>query len=309
MYHRGMRASLMISVVLSLVPVLACGGGSDNPASDDGGPESDASDGTRPTVFGGDRPVEIRVPMDYDHATPTPLLFVLHGFGANGTVQAAYTGFDKLPDERGVIVVAPDGTTGTDGRNFWNATDACCDFGGTGVDDSGYLKGLVDEISAEWNIDAKRIFSFGHSNGGFMSFRLACDHADTFAALASLAGATYIDTAQCSPSQAVSVLQIHGDADATISYTGTAAAPGAVATVQTWATYNSCNPGTLEAAASNIDIEAALDGPETRVEIAAGCPQAGASELWTIETGSHVPSLTTDFHLRVYDWLELAART
>ena len=81
-----MTAVRPLVIVISIAFAASCGG-------DDGGASVDAGDGDEPrqTIFGGDRPVEIIVGRDYDHETPTPMLFVLHGLGATGPVQAAYT--------------------------------------------------------------------------------------------------------------------------------------------------------------------------------------------------------------------------
>ena len=94
-------------------------------------------------------------------------------------------------ERRGVITAYPDGTTDSTGSQFWNATDACCNFDGSSVDDSKYLVGVVAAIKAHVAVDPKRIYVMGHSNGGFMSYRTACDHADVFAAIISLAAATF----------------------------------------------------------------------------------------------------------------------
>ena len=107
---------------------------------------------------------------------------------------------------------------------------------------------IIDAVKAKYSVDPKRVFVLGHSNGGFMSYRMACDHADTIAAIASLAGATFDDPSMCKPSEHVSVLQIHGTADQTIKYTGDQIIghtyPGAEKSVATWAKYDGCT-GTL----------------------------------------------------------------
>lgn len=272
--------------------LIACGGG------DDGGGETPDQ-----LIFGGDRPTEIHVSDLYDHAEPTPLLVVLHGLGANGFVQLAYTGFGDLLDATPLIIAAPDGTTQSDGTAFWNATDACCDFEGSGVDDSGYISGLVDEIASVYNVDPDRVYLFGHSNGGYMSYRVACDHAGQFAALASLAGATFVDPADCDPGEAVSVLQIHGDDDDTVLYAGAPSIyPGAVESASIWAGYDGC--GALADTGERLDLDRGLAGDETRVARHDGCPTGTDVELWTLEGGGHIPMLSPAFHQVVWDWLE-----
>ena len=112
-----------------------------------------------------------------------------------------------------MLYATPNGTQDLLALRFWNATDACCDFFGSGVDDSTYLANLVAAIDSAVGVDPRRRFFVGHSNGGFMSYRMACDHADEVAAVVSIAGATFDDTADCAPVRPVSTLQIHGTSD------------------------------------------------------------------------------------------------
>lgn len=275
------------SVLLLGSLVLACG--------------SDAAQTPDQVEFGGDRPVFLEVPTSYDHGTPTPLLLVLHGFGANGFTQLRYTKLDELVEEQGILLAAPDGTVNAEGKQFWNATDACCGAG-SGVDDVAYLSGLIADISAVWNVDPARVYLFGHSNGGFMSYRMACDQADSIAAIVSLAGATWDDPGQCAPSSDVSVLQIHGTNDQTILYGGGTLYPSATASTEIWAGYDGCGTSMTQAA-TNLDLEVSLDGAETTVQSFDGCPADVAVELWSIEDGSHLPNVTDGFRTAVWEWL------
>jgi polyhydroxybutyrate depolymerase len=252
--------------------------------------------------FGGDRPVELRVPSTYDHSTPTPLLVVLHGFGADGRIQLAYTGLEQLIEDEGVLLAAPDGTINPDGVRFWNATPACCDGYGSGVDDVGYIGGLIEEISAVYNVDPDRVYLFGHSNGGYMSYRMACERADLIAGIVPLAGGATGSATPCNPSRPVSVLHIHGDADDTVFIDGGAGYPSASGGLDMWAGLDSC--GTNTVSGDPIDIEKRIDGAETTVETWQGCPSGLGIELWTIQGGSHVPIFTDDFPAQMWAWLQ-----
>ncbi|HET7846180.1 MAG TPA: prolyl oligopeptidase family serine peptidase, partial [Acidimicrobiia bacterium] len=155
------------------------------------------------------------------------------------------------------------------------------------------------------NVDPARVFAFGHSNGGFMAYRLACDRADLVAAVVSLAGVTWSETTACDPSQDVSVLQIHGTDDDVVRYEGGRFAvpyPGAMETVASWAGYDDCTGG-LVADTGQIDIDENVAGIDTSVARHMGCPQGIDAELWTIEGGSHVPDLSPDFPDLVWTWL------
>jgi polyhydroxybutyrate depolymerase len=253
------------------------------------------------------RPYSVFVPSGYDASTPTPLVLLLHGYTASGNIQELYFQIQPLAEERGFLYVHPDGLKDTAGNQYWNATDACCDIGNSGVDDSAYLRSIIDEVKATYNVDPKRVFLMGHSNGGFMSYRMACDHADAIAAIASLAGATYSDATKCKPTEPVSVLQIHGTLDATIAYDGgtivTNEYPGAVATVESWATLDGCGL-TPDTTSPPLDLEAVLIGNETTVtRYADACEPGGHAELWTIEGGSHIPALSSSFAPSILDFL------
>ena len=175
---------------------------------------------SRDFTVGGDRPVTVHVPPAYASDTPAPLLILLHGYGASGAEQESYWRLGPVAAEAGMLYAYPDGSPDVDGARFWNGTDACCDFHGSGVDDSGYLAGLVSQIKAKANVDPRRVYFVGHSNGAFMSYRVACDHADEVAAIVSLAGATFGTPAKCAPSSPVAVLEIHGTADDTVLFGG-----------------------------------------------------------------------------------------
>jgi polyhydroxybutyrate depolymerase len=286
----------LLPAILCAAIVSACGG------SDEGGGEPP------PTVFGGDRPVTLQVPATYDPDQSYPLLLALHGWGGSSLLNQVYLGFSNAADDRDILVAAPDGLVDRDGKPFWNASDVCCDVYGTGVDDVAYLGGLVDDIRAAYAVDEGRIFVIGHSNGGFMAYRLACERADLFAGIMSLAGAAaFVDPSTCVPSQPVSVLQVHGTADDTVPYDGGQNFPGAVASVERFATYDACS-GSLEGAGT-LDIEKRLDGEETTTSAVAACPERVAAELWTIEGGVHSPVLDNPrFADLVWTWLSDHAR-
>lgn len=259
-------------------------------------------------TIGGDRPVKMYVPDSYDGSKPAPLLVLLHGYGASGTLQELYFAFQPHAEERGFLYAVPDGTVDADGKRFWNATDACCGFGQGTVDDSTYLAGVVDEIKSKFNVDEKRVYFVGHSNGGFMSYRMACDHADQIAAIVSLAGATYADDSKCTPSEPVAVLQVHGTADDTVLYDGGNFAgvfdyPGAVQTVEMWAAHDGCEVAPADG--GTLDLESSIGGVESTASVyATGCQPGGHAELWSIAGAGHIPNLSADFRTGVFDFLE-----
>lgn len=251
--------------------------------------------------------VLVSIPDNHSEEVALPLIVLLHGYTSSGNNQNAYMGFGDLVNDYDFLLVAPDGTqeSGGNGSRFWNASNACCNFYGSQVDDVAYVKSIIDEMKARYNVDDKRVYLVGHSNGGFMSYRIAYEHSQDIAAIASLAGASHLGNRDA-PEYPVNVLQIHGTADGTIAYQGGDIRdnryPSAMRTVQQWATYNGCE-GTGKARELR-DLDASLPGYETGVlKFEIGCRPGGSSELWTISAGSHVPPLSDSFAEQVVEWL------
>ena len=258
------------------------------------------------TVDVGRGPINIHTPPAHDPNVPTPLVLLLHGYSSNGAEVEAYMRFLPLADEFGFLFAFPDGTRDILGNRFWNATDACCNFFASPVDDSGYLLALIDEVKAQVSVNSRRVHLIGHSNGGFMCYRMACDHADVIASVASLAGATWLDPNACLPAAPVHVLQIHGTADLTILYNGgclgAACYPAAIETVEQWATFDGC--ALIAESGDPLDLDAGIPGSETVViRYTTDCDPAGSAELWSIVGGGHVPNLSADFSRLVVEYL------
>lgn len=246
------------------------------------------------------RPYCLYVPSSYSPGTAMPLLLLLHGYSATGQTQSDYFGLDDYAEARGFLLAKPDGELNGLGQHYWNAFSSCCAQGVlTPPDDVAYLTSVIDDIESGFNVDPARVYAMGHSNGGFMSHRLACDRADRFAAIVSFAGA--VDPAACQPSQPVGVAEVHGDADLVISFDGgqvlgtTAPYPSASGTVEFWRQANGC---TSAAAANGTAYDlvcdtgtGALPGDETTVMAAGGCDGGVRVELWQMVGASHIPTL------------------
>lgn len=255
-----------------------------------------------------ERPYNNKIPDSYDASKPTPLLVLLHGFTASGQLQDLYLGLGNAATERGWLFAFPDGTQNPAGLRYWDATDACCNFANPPQDDVAYLNAVIDDMKTHYNVDPKRVYLFGHSNGAFMSHRLACDSADRIAGIASLAGSTWNDEWRCAPSVPVGVLEIHGTLDVLVAYNGgsffptSAAYPGARDTVSRWASLNGC--GELTDTSEKMDIETLIPFAETKVARASGCKENGAAELWTMQGVGHVPILNDTFKTKLFEFYD-----
>ena len=259
---------------------------------------------TSTTVVSTARAYSKFIPSSYSKGTSLPLVVLLHGYGATGAMQESYMKFESVAETNKFILVYPDGTVDSSGRRFWNATDACCDFFSAVADDV-YLLSILKEMESSYSIDAKRIYFVGHSNGGFMSYRMACKYPDRVAAIASLAGASYFKTSDCGAKSSVSVLQVHGTKDETILYDGGqilgTSYPGAVASASQWATFNQCTQNAVTRS-SKFDLEPNITGDETSVTAWTNCQNSSEVELWTMEGAAHIPTLKSTFATKIWEF-------
>ena len=210
------------------------------------------------TVYGSiihddlEREYILYVPVDYTGTTPVPLVFNFHGYSLTATFQMWYGDFRPIADRAGFLVVHPQGTL-FEGYTHWNVGGR---FAGSTVDDVGFTEALIDYLSSEYNIDDTRIYSTGVSNGGFMSFLLACQLSERFAAIASVAGTmtpeTYDDS---NPQHPTPILQIHGTSDDTVPYDGNEYSKSVDVVIQYWVDYNNCNPTPIITDLPDIDPE------------------------------------------------------
>ncbi|MBM7034973.1 alpha/beta hydrolase family esterase [Vibrio ulleungensis] len=241
------------------------------------------------------------------------LLISLHGFGNNIDFVTEFAHGKSLSEAQGYVYVAPQSFKQTDGGSAWNGPTACCwfdRFNPAGVpepDDKAFLKNIIDQQVADNNVDPNRVFIMGHSNGGFMALRTACEMSEKVTAVVSIAGLMRPDVDQCQPENPVSVLQIHGEADQTVSYLGNTfnarllAMASADAVVGRWAQINQCDA--TPTASSTIDLTESdvvggigdprhpllLTTRQAQVSQYQQCANDTSVQLATIEQGTHVP--------------------
>ena len=167
------------------------------------------------------RPAKVAYPDDYAADVTYPLVVMLHGFGANVVLEELIFRLESVVDERQFILILPEGTRNPEGGQFWNATNECCDFFNQEPDDVAYISNLIAEARMHFNIDASRIALVGHSNGGYMANRYACDQAgalERVTRIVNLAGLSFVDAADCRAERPVDVLHLHGTADDRVPY-------------------------------------------------------------------------------------------
>ncbi len=222
-----------------------------------------------------------------------PLLIFLHGLGGSGAEALADPGLRGLAERTRMTLIAPDGDLDRQGRRFWNAGRACCNFDGRAVDHLGRLETLIDHWRQRPEIDPARVYVIGFSNGGFMAHRLACWMDDRLAAVVSVGGAGREHDEACAAVSSIAVAEVHGDADPIVRYEGGRVFgsraldehPSAPQTIADWAERLGCLPN-AKPKITTLDLDGSLPGAETTVESHAGCVH-GSAELWTVHGGGH----------------------
>jgi polyhydroxybutyrate depolymerase len=226
-----------------------------------------------------ERDHRLYIPAVYDPAIPAPLLFNLHGFGIHNQQQEAYGDFRPIADTAGFIIAHPNGTLNEAGYRFWNA------FGMIEVDDAAYIEALIDTISAHYSIDPTRIYCAGMSNGGMMTYELACHKSERFAAVASVTGTMLVDRlAACAPTHPMPVLQIHGTADEIVPFAGGNGMVSVGSLLNYWIAWNTSSPVPVIEALPNV---VPSDGSTVEHHVHAGLVSDVPVELFKVIDGPH----------------------
>jgi polyhydroxybutyrate depolymerase len=250
-----------------------------------------------------DRGYELWAPDGDDASKPLPLLITLHGYGFTGRGNDTAFPMSGQMNAKKFRYALPDGTTDRAGKRMWNATDFCCNFENLPVDDVGFVRALVEDIKKTNAVS--QVFLLGHSNGAFMSMRIACDAPELINGVVEVAGSTWKDETRCASGLKVPMLLIHGTADETILYEGDKRYPGFKETAARFAKRNGC--GTKLNAVDKVDF-LSIEGSETTRESMESCSRDGAVDLWTLNGAGHLPLFDQRWTVAAYDWLVEHAR-
>jgi polyhydroxybutyrate depolymerase len=226
------------------------------------------------------RSVNVYVPSMYDGKTPLPLVVDFHGLHEGAALHESVSNWDDAVDANQYIVAMPQGI-----QNAWNV-GPCCTESRT-VDDVAFARELVARVASDGCVDSRRIYGTGYSNGGGMSWKVACDAADLFAAVAPAAFDMMAEMT-CTPSRPISVFAFRGTSDPIVPYAGGASTPptlyalneihflGARTNFERWGMLNQCSGTSVSTG----------EGCTTYTECAAGVRVT----LCTKEGGGHDPS-------------------
>jgi polyhydroxybutyrate depolymerase len=209
-----------------------------------------------------------------------PLVIMLHGRGSSSRHFSRLTGMSATADQAGFVAVYPQGSDRPGGRQLtWNAGFCCGYARDTGVDDVGFLRGLIERLHAAYGTDPRRTYAAGHSNGGVLCYRLAGEASDLLAAIAPVAGA--MAGTDALPPRPMAVLAVHGTLDRAVRYGGyihhgQPLFQPVEATVARWAAHNGCAPTPQRA-----------ENWASRQDRYTGGRAGSAVVLYTIKRGGH----------------------
>lgn len=232
------------------------------------------------THDGIERSYWIYVPTSYKSENAVPLLMNLHGFGKDGAFAAKHRSFNDIADTANFIVVYPDGTKERlTKQRFWNYGKVM----GSTVNDVGFLETLIDTIAAQFNINQKRVYSVGMSNGAFMCYALACQ-SKRFAAIGAVTGSMSVKMFNsCTPDQPIPIMHIHGSKDPINPYKGNSSSKGILDVVMFWAALNDCTNKMM----MKIDDVITTDGVKAEHTVYTNCKNGFTVEHIKIIGGGH----------------------
>ena len=291
---------LVLFSILSFTPSSAL-----NLEDPDTATQARQSEQTVVSIGPSDRQAELRIPGDIGENETLPLVVALHGFSEYpGYVYGYFQGVNSVDDNRHLLLT-PYGTENPDGYYFWNGPPACCDFYNQNIDDVSYLSSLISTAIADHGADQNRVMLIGHSNGGFMSHRMACDAGNILHTIINFAGATYGDFNDCDLTGYPNIVNVHGTDDGTIGYNGGeiwgepyASSPdGAVY----WADRSGCDATSTQM--GTMDLVDGDGNNETTQLQHLDCEQGNRVTHWRLSGIGHGPTFTDGSLINAaFDW-------
>jgi polyhydroxybutyrate depolymerase len=197
---------------------------------------ADGSPGTYSASFQHDslrREAIVYVPESLSSTEAAPMLLNFHGYGDKAMSFMESADLRPLADDEGFILVYPQGSQ-LQGTPHWNSAAPSND-NKSDADDFGYVERLIDTVASAYEINADRVYAAGYSNGGMMSFGLACYRGDLIASIAAVSGAMLDDIGvDCTPAHPTSVITLHGTDDSVLPYDGGEGMRSAQAALDYW---------------------------------------------------------------------------
>ena len=186
-----------------------------------------------------------------DAIDPTPLIINMHGFGSNAQEQQLYSEMDQFAHSENIAVVYPEGL-----NNAWNVFTF---WDGNSYDDVSFISAIIDDIAENFNINLNKVYACGMSNGGYMSYRLACDLSSRVAAFGSVTGNFMINTEEndcLDQDREIPIIHFHGTEDAVVNYFPPSFDQSLTVgeSIDFWSEYNDLTIEAVESINANVEI-------------------------------------------------------
>jgi polyhydroxybutyrate depolymerase len=217
------------------------------------------------------------------------VVLVFHGGASNAQQMVRFCGLNETADKHGFVVVYPSGTGRLNVTLTWNGGNCCGYAMQQEVDDVGFTRAMLDDLGKVLNVDPKRVYATGMSNGAIMAYRLASEMSDRIAAIAPVAGPMGTDT--CSPKRPVSVIHFQGTDDQFAPFEGGKGDRSLSQTdfysvehsVRAWVKANGCKGEP----ATEVLPDRARDGTKVTIKTYGGGKDGAEVVLVVIEGGGH----------------------
>ncbi len=243
------------------------------------------------------RRYRVYVPTGLGPKELRPLLIDMHPLVLDGPSMELFSEMKPAADKHRMIVAYPSGLSGS-----WNAGVCCAPSNTNGEDDVGFIREMVAAVEAKVCVDQKRVYATGHSNGAFLSHRLACEASDLITAIAPASGTIGIALPDCKPTRPVPVLHFHGTADPLVPYGGGNGASVAD-TITFWATHDGCTDApvqTYKKGAVHCEARTKCAGG-SQVEL---CTADGGGHCWpgsaTCPVGAPITDIDGDEYMMTF---------
>ena len=244
-------------------------------------------------VSGVRRSYFVHVPEGSDGTTPLPVVLALHGAFSTARKFERESGFSRLADREGFLVVYPQGIGLGDLFRHWNSGHCCGKARKMNLDDVGFALAAVDDVARRNPVDRSRLYVLGHSNGGMLAYRIAAERPEVVAAVAAasatIGGVPAANEPEWTvprPKHPVPVLALHGRADENVPYEGGRAAQsrGKSSTISVarsiglWVDANGCDP--------DPQIES-MNGGRVERQSWSGCGDDAEVVLYSLDGWGH----------------------
>jgi len=260
----------LISLLLAVPGISGCGNDWSSGPCDN----ADAAGYTTLEHDGVTREYVLSVPDSYASDTPVPLVIAFHGNG--GCATDFNDDLSSMAEANDFIVAYPQGVVRGKGAAEWNPVSSGTE--NINENDAFFTEQLISTISTDYSIDSTRVYAVGYSNGGMMSYGLACERGDLIAAVGIMSGVML--TATCDTEEKTSLIHFHGTEDSVLPIDGSGDFPSVDSGISFWLSHNNIDPGSLE--------RTELNGGDVTRDAYSGGDEGSAVVLYTIANGGHV---------------------